>query len=85
VTASICVWGVRYYGREIAVCGDEVTCLYLSCLRVLIVTWPYESIVPKIAADVCCDDLTINAIFGYEVLVRTGRGQCASVPFCVSS
>jgi hypothetical protein len=58
----------------------------VSALRAttdLVVARPYESIVPKIAADVSRDDLSVDAILGHEVLVRTSRGLL-SAPIAIS-
>ena len=52
----------------------------------LVVARSYESIVPKITADVGRDDLSVDAIFGNEVLIRTSRSRCcASIAFSVVS
>lgn len=47
----------------------------------LVVARSYESIVPQITADVGRDDLSVDAIFGNEILIRTSRSccHCASV------
>jgi len=49
----------------------------------LVVARPYESIVPKVAADVSRDDLSVDAILGHEVLVRTSRGLLGA-PIAIS-
>ncbi len=52
----------------------------------LVDTRPYESIIPKVTADVRSDDFSIDAILGNKVLVRTGRGCCSTpIAFSVSS
>ena len=59
--------------------------IFISAKTNLVVAWPYESIIPKVTADVSRNDFSIDAIFGNEVLVRTGRGRlCASIPLSLS-
>lgn len=54
----------------------------------LVVARPYESIVPKVPADVSRDDLSVDAILGHEVLIRTSRGLLSAsiaISFSISS
>jgi hypothetical protein len=76
---------VRYYGREIPVGCNEVAFLNLSSLRILVFPRSYESIVPKVTAYISRDDLSVDAIFGNEIFIRTSRGcLCASIPLSFS-